>query len=172
MKLLVTLDGSAVSEAILAPAARLARSMGAEVELFAVGDPHKAHETFARQVVPESIPAAGPSGAILNVPLPSETMPRTAETREQAIERIEDELRAYLMEKVHAFEGLTTSVHVEIADHPAEAIIAHARAQGADMIAMATHGRTGIRHLLAGSVAEAVIRSGVAPVLALRPEHV
>jgi len=34
---------------------------------------------------------------------------------------------------------------------------------------MATHGRTGISHLLAGSVCESVIRSGVAPVLVLRP---
>jgi nucleotide-binding universal stress UspA family protein len=34
---------------------------------------------------------------------------------------------------------------------------------------MATHARSGLAHLIVGSVAERVIRSGVAPVLVVRP---
>jgi hypothetical protein len=37
------------------------------------------------------------------------------------------------------------------------------------MIAMDTRGRTGLSHLLAGSVCEQVVRGGVAPVMVLRP---
>lgn len=48
---------------------------------------------------------------------------------------------------------------------PAEAIIHTSAEQKADMIIMGTHGRTGIRHLLIGSVAENVIRHSHVPVL-------
>jgi len=37
-----------------------------------------------------------------------------------------------------------------------------------DLIVMGTHGRTGIRHLVAGSVTERVIRTSKVPVLAIR----
>lgn len=38
----------------------------------------------------------------------------------------------------------------------------------ADLIVMGTHGRTGFRHLVAGSVAERVVRSSKVPVLTIR----
>jgi nucleotide-binding universal stress UspA family protein len=38
----------------------------------------------------------------------------------------------------------------------------------ADLIVMGTHGRTGFRHLIAGSVAERVVRSSKVPVLTVR----
>jgi nucleotide-binding universal stress UspA family protein len=37
-----------------------------------------------------------------------------------------------------------------------------------DLIVMGTHGRTGLRHLMAGSVAERVVRSAKVPVLTIR----
>jgi len=40
--------------------------------------------------------------------------------------------------------------------------------QRADLIVMGTHGRTGFRHLVAGSVAERVVRSAKVPVLTIR----
>ena len=41
-----------------------------------------------------------------------------------------------------------------------------------DLIVMGTHGRTGLQHLLAGSVAERVVRSSSVPVLTIRhPDH-
>lgn len=51
---------------------------------------------------------------------------------------------------------------------PASVIVAAAREIGADLIVMGTHGRTGLRHLLMGSVAEQVVRRASCPVLTLR----
>jgi nucleotide-binding universal stress UspA family protein len=42
-------------------------------------------------------------------------------------------------------------------------------ARGADLIVMSTMGRTGLSHLLVGSVAEKVVRHAPVPVLTLRP---
>ena len=52
--------------------------------------------------------------------------------------------------------------------HPAEAIVHMAQELAVDLIIMATHGRTGVSHILLGSVAEHVIRHGPCPVLAVR----
>jgi len=49
-----------------------------------------------------------------------------------------------------------------------QAIVDTARRLKADMIIMTTHGRTGMSHLLMGSVAERVVRSATCPVLTLR----
>ena len=51
---------------------------------------------------------------------------------------------------------------------PAEAICAWARNHGVDLIVTSTHGRTGLRHLLIGSVAERIVRLASCPVLSLR----
>lgn len=55
------------------------------------------------------------------------------------------------------------------ADVPA-AVVRYAQHNAIDLIVMATHGRTGLTHLLMGSVAEQVIRAAPCPVLTLRPE--
>ena len=49
--------------------------------------------------------------------------------------------------------------------HPAEDIIKTAETYGADLIVVGTHGRTGLMHLLVGSVSEHVIRNSKVPVL-------
>jgi nucleotide-binding universal stress UspA family protein len=51
---------------------------------------------------------------------------------------------------------------------PTEAILRVAEGCGCDLVVMGTHGRTGLGRLLAGSVAEAVLRKARCPVLALR----
>jgi nucleotide-binding universal stress UspA family protein len=51
---------------------------------------------------------------------------------------------------------------------PAEGIVTAAEDRGADLIVMSTHGRSGVPHLVLGSVAERVIRSAPCPVLAVR----
>ena len=51
---------------------------------------------------------------------------------------------------------------------PDEEILAAAADSGVDMIAMATHGRTGVGRLLFGSVAEAVLRRATVPVFLMR----
>ncbi|MGF1464908.1 MAG: universal stress protein [Sandaracinaceae bacterium] len=51
---------------------------------------------------------------------------------------------------------------------PARAIVHHAADAGCDLIVMSTHGRTGLQHLLIGSVAERVVRHATVPVITLR----
>lgn len=54
--------------------------------------------------------------------------------------------------------------------HPVSLIAEEADRQGADLIVMGTHGRTGLPHMLLGSVAEGVVRSASCPVLTIRPD--
>ncbi len=54
------------------------------------------------------------------------------------------------------------------AGDPAAIIVDRARAEGVDLIALTTHGRTGLRRLLMGSVAEAVLRKSSVPVVLAR----
>ena len=52
--------------------------------------------------------------------------------------------------------------------HPAETVVD--LASSASLIVMSTHGRTGVSHLLMGSVAERVVRLSTTPVLTIRPK--
>ena len=52
---------------------------------------------------------------------------------------------------------------------PYDKIVEKARAEGADLIVLSTHGRTGLMHALIGSVAERVVRMADRPVLTVRP---
>ena len=51
---------------------------------------------------------------------------------------------------------------------PAEVIVAEAQGEQVDLIVMGTHGRSGLSHVLLGSVAEAVIRKAACPVLTVQ----
>ena len=51
---------------------------------------------------------------------------------------------------------------------PAHAIAEEAEKRGADLIAMGTRGRSGLRHLLMGSTAERVVEFAPCPVMTLR----
>ncbi len=61
-------------------------------------------------------------------------------------------------------------IHTRIAfvSEVPKTILAFARELAADLIVMATHGRSAIRQLFFGSVTEAVVRNAVCPVLTLR----
>ena len=50
----------------------------------------------------------------------------------------------------------------------ARAIVTYAAERGMDLIIMGTHGRSGVAHLLMGSVAEKVMRAAPCPVLTVR----
>ena len=52
---------------------------------------------------------------------------------------------------------------------PAAEILELARARGADLLVLGTHGRTGLEHALMGSIAERVVRRAHCPVLTVRP---
>jgi nucleotide-binding universal stress UspA family protein len=59
---------------------------------------------------------------------------------------------------------------------PAEEIRRFAEEEAVDLVVMATHGRTGLQHILLGSVAEKVVRLSKVPVLTIKPrllrEHI
>lgn len=60
---------------------------------------------------------------------------------------------------------------VEVAlGHPADTIVRVAQERGADLIVMSTHGRTGLQHVLLGSVAEKVMRLAPCPVLTIKQQ--
>ena len=53
-------------------------------------------------------------------------------------------------------------------DSPVEGIVEYARESAIDLIVIATHGRTGLSHVLLGSVAERIVREASCPVLTIR----
>lgn len=63
--------------------------------------------------------------------------------------------------------GLTVKPRVLTGD-PLECIIEVAKNIGADLLVVGTHGRTGVAHLLLGSVAESILRHSPCPVLCVR----
>jgi nucleotide-binding universal stress UspA family protein len=64
-------------------------------------------------------------------------------------------------------EGLTVET-VAKEGYPPDTIIDQAEAAGADLIALGTHGRTGLAHLLLGSTAERVVQHARCPVLTVK----
>jgi nucleotide-binding universal stress UspA family protein len=56
------------------------------------------------------------------------------------------------------------------ANRPADAITDYAQKNGMELIIMATHGRTGFKKLMLGSVASGVLNQSAVPVLLIRPE--
>jgi nucleotide-binding universal stress UspA family protein len=85
-------------------------------------------------------------------------------------ERI-DAARAYLEKQRALFPDVDLHVEVVPGLDPTYEILEYARANDVDLIAMSTHGRTGFRHLVLGSVAEAVLRRSTVPVVVFpRPE--
>ena len=53
--------------------------------------------------------------------------------------------------------------------HPAEEIRRFSQEENVDLIVMATHGWTGVKHAFLGSVAEKVVRRSAVPVLTVKP---
>ena len=55
-----------------------------------------------------------------------------------------------------------------VVGNPFEDIVRAAKRQRADLLVMGTHGRTGLRKALLGSVAERVLRTSICPVMTVR----
>lgn len=166
MKIMATFDGSAVSEEIVPLLSRLAALPGAEFVLFAATD-HPDGKRKAELGPP--VQAVGDSGRPMVI---EHAEPGTAENKEQAVERRLAELQDYLMGIAGRLPTATASRTVTDIDHDhGRAIIRHAEREAVDAIVMATHGRTGVARAMLGSVADRVVRSGVAPVLLVRPNE-
>jgi nucleotide-binding universal stress UspA family protein len=103
-----------------------------------------------------------PSYAMAGVPELSLPLEQIEEGARKGLERLAGECRARYG-KVET-EQRTGAAFMEI--------IAYSRESHADMIVMGTHGRTGLSHIIIGSVAEKVVRKAPCPVLTIRhPAH-
>ena len=91
------------------------------------------------------------------------------ESLRRAMEDIRENAQGYLSGVVSRLsdEGLDVSAEI-VHGRPASTISEIARATDHDMIALTTHGRSGISRLLLGSVAEAILRESGDPVLIVR----
>ena len=138
-RILVGVDFSPPSDKALALAVDLAKKLGAELTLLHVYQ----IPAFA---FPETI-----------VPAPPETVDRLINENRKHLEQLAVSVRAQGV--AAATDLLPGSAFVEL--------VGRAR-QGFDLVVVGTHGRTGLRHALLGSVAEKVVRKSPVPVLTVR----
>ncbi len=89
--------------------------------------------------------------------------------REKAEETALKSLQEFVAGNINPETRLTLTVR---SGEPAHTICKFAREEGMDMIVMATHGRTGLKHVVMGSVAEKVVRLADVPVLTVKPHPV
>lgn len=141
-KILVPLDGSAPAEAVFPHVLALARQFGSQVTVLQVLTP------FLRLVA-----TVGSEGAA-----------SAAEAERRTSQDYLEEVRRRL-----AGEGLTVETAL-VEGVASEVVVEHARAGGFDLIAMSTHGRSGLRRLVLGSVADHVVRHSGTPVLLVRAQ--
>lgn len=139
--ILVATDFSDASHPALEAAAAQARSAGSKVSLVHVFDP-----------TPMIPPAA--------IPAPRKMEESIAREME---ERVVEEL-SVVRKQVFADVPDVSEVPLRHAN-AAFAICQYAEKNGVDLIVLGTHGRTGLSHLLIGSVAERVVRHARVPVL-------
>lgn len=83
------------------------------------------------------------------------------------------DLEAEIMNSMQAYLERVTAAGLEgdiavVHGVPFHEIIETAKTQQVDLIVMGTHGRTGLQHVLLGSVAEKVVRLAPCPVLVVR----
>jgi nucleotide-binding universal stress UspA family protein len=81
-----------------------------------------------------------------------------------------DRVEAFVNEAMgsgEAFGLLSPVVHRATGEVPSEGLVRHAEAIGAGLIVMGTHGRTGLGHMLLGSVAAETLRTSAVPVLVI-----
>jgi nucleotide-binding universal stress UspA family protein len=135
---LVALDGSAAGEAVMKLLMEIAGPLDMTIMLLHVLEPIRA-EALDGAVMVEDI-----------------------EARRREAEEYLAPISAMLRS-----QGVDTSWAIRHG-RPADEILAAASESGADLIALATHGRTGLGRLLFGSVAETVLRRASIPVFLIR----
>ena len=138
--ILVPLDGSEHAAGVLTHVRRLLRREDAELRLLGVA----VSMLEGRGDRPDDRPPEGE---------------RFVKLRVQDLERRLGETAAAL-----AADGISASWEVQIGD-PAAAILATVEHDSPALVAMATHGRSGLKRLIRGSVAERVLRACPAPLL-------
>jgi nucleotide-binding universal stress UspA family protein len=142
---IVPLDGSELAESVFPSVIALAKAMDLEVILFrAYHIPYNAY--------------AGDDGY-------------SAINYEELIASVKDEATEYLQNKATELkgQGLAKVSYVAKEGLSADEIIAIGRATPDNLVAMCSHGRSGVRRWVLGSVTETVVRHSGEPVLVVRP---
>ena len=142
-RIMVPTDFSAASDAAVEYARALAVQMGASIDLVHVFD-----DPFT-------------SGAFIG----DGTIMMPVDLRQALEQSAREQLASRHDGHVNTLAGSST---VLLMGAPARRIVDHAWETGADLIVMGTHGRTGLGHLLLGSVAERVVQTAKCPVLTTR----
>ena len=157
-KILVPLDGSKLAEVVLPYVQELARRFDSEVTLIQVVEP-------LSKLVAETMPVGlEPSGAVAAVGLGAAS---------EALRAEREDASTYLQGVVGRLKAQEIKVRAEIAEGVAgDAIVEYAHGHGMGLIAMSTHGRSGLRRLVYGSVADQVLRRAGTPVLLIRSREV
>jgi nucleotide-binding universal stress UspA family protein len=164
MRALIAVDGSEAAESVVAAIVPWLRSSQADADLLTVRDASEVRET-TRLVPDHDSTPQGAEGLFGRTTAPAPT----AEDRGQAMERTrrEIELRLERLAKLYLAD-VPHSLHVVSSDDTAAAIVEHAKATQADLVVMGTHGRTGLRRVVMGSVAEAALRTSPVPLFLVR----
>ncbi len=176
MKLLVPVDITQPAD-LMELAAYTARRLGAEIHLLAVIGPGRVHGTVRDEGIigVGSPPPASDSMGGLIPPVTSKVSYGlggiAVETRSQAIDRAETEVRDRLNLLKVQLPGVAVTTAVVLDKHPAAAISSYAARHSVDLLLMRTHAHTGLQRAVFGSVAEAVVRSVEVPVLLAGPAY-
>jgi nucleotide-binding universal stress UspA family protein len=141
-RILISTDGSEISQKAVQAAVDLARSSAAELFAISVKEPF-------------------PYSAI------SEMQPVPPQEFFDAQERIAGE-RVKAVVEVAGKASVKCHAHTVEALHPWEAILDHAKTQGCDLIVMASHGRRGLSAMLLGSETQKVLTHSSIPVLVIK----
>ncbi len=92
-------------------------------------------------------------------------VPNFDKYQRQYIEKAEEDLKQVIPAKIK--EMIEVEEVIETG-HPYHVIVEKAKDLDVDVIVLATQGRTGLAHILLGSVAEKVVRHAPCPVFAIR----
>ncbi|MEO8956958.1 MAG: universal stress protein [Ktedonobacteraceae bacterium] len=147
-RIVVPLDGSTLAEQALATAARLARASDGVVILLRVVSP----------------PAEYANGSTFMNYTPTNVLAKVMEA---------DLVDAKLYLEAVAASSTLQGVHTQLQVHggvAASLIFSTAYSQHCDLIVMSSHGRTGLRRWLLGSVAQKVVLNSSIPVLIVREQ--
>lgn len=151
--ILVCLDGSHLAEQILPYATEQAKRFNSKVILLQV-------ITDTAAITASVTPTGDP-------------LTMSSQVSVEKIETESEEANAYLSRIAKHMEDAGLGVeHVAIFDPlPGPAIVDHASTNKVDLIALATHGRSGLKRVVSGSVADHVLRESHLPILLIRPRE-
>ncbi len=151
-QILIPLDGSALGEQAIEPAT-------------ALGGLAEAHYTLLRTIKP-ALPLAIDYLQAPMTPEYQELFQKVQNLHQQEVKHAEEYVQG--VSQRLAQRALRAETRVVSAEQPAAAILEEASYAGANLIALATHGRGGLGRLWLGSVADKVVRASALPVLVCR----